>query len=422
MPKVWVCCCGLGIVGLYSAGGFMFPTTTGSYSVTGLGFRPQSVLMFGTNSSTMDSLVAYPGGTVYPGLFISLSGLDYLDGTTIRTLCVSIGGASSLGSIAGAWVGQYPVRMSTQTGFSNLEYRADSITFDHDGFTVNVTDAASSDRWIHWFAVGQHNLGSVMAQPLTGPWSNTYVPTSALVLGTTAQSAYTDQVYTGEAWLSFGAGSFPVTNSLDWTKALGYSGVLLASAVGRQGLTGDFADFNGQSMHASGPILLEDIVSYEPTGAGSTTMSGGTTFLNYVNAVWWDGNSECDFVSIPAAAATNHIGPPPTFEDTQAVVFLGSNNTNANVSTEHNISYTIGVLTEDYQGCVAFSKAGEIFQSSSVCAATCESGTLATAAGDLSSSSGYDLIGVAGSGSNIQQIQFGGDFPILWVPQIYRRW
>src|SRR5262245_14574428 len=136
---------------MYAAGGFNFPTVTGNYSVTGVGFQPQCVVMFCSNQATVGTLLT---GLTGPGVGASINAITYGSSSAITSFFLALNGRAD--ATRGNYRGyQGCISMMTDaTGAGTVDYRASTITFDGDGFTINVTNAATGVRPIHWFAWG----------------------------------------------------------------------------------------------------------------------------------------------------------------------------------------------------------------------------------------------------------------------------
>lgn len=412
---------------MYATGGFNFPTSTGDYSVTGLGFQPQAVLFFGGNKATVGTLMT---GLTGPGLFASLNARDYATPSTVRSFAVAINGNSGAANMNLRALATGPITMSTDSGSAGtLDYRAGSITFDSNGFTINVSTAASGVRPIHWLAWGGSQAQTGMVRQLmtgTLTFANSYNPLSAIVLSTIAGSGFTEGSVDDEAWFSWGSGHYPAYTGgspVGWRSSTLETQVMLG--LGQAGFT-DSAIFNGVSgidqLNISG--VVSTVVGPVPgnrrhrpdaTGAGLSTMNNnGGGDSPFQGAVWWNGEGWTGTVSSPATITT-----PPAFNRYEAMVFSTING-NDQSGTGAPLRFGFGVLTNDYQGCVVFGPDGSFYQSTSECLATCTSSAVNAASGVINVDGTVTLTTTKGTAPAGVYHGFG-PFKFAGVPQIYRR-
>jgi hypothetical protein len=429
---------------MYAVGGFDFPASTGSQTVvTGLDFQPVGVIMFGGNRSEVDTLVT---GATGPGVFISLNALDYSDGTTIRSLCLAINGKSdsSIANYRGFENG--PISMQTDAASAaTVDYRASSITFTADGFSLNVTTAAGSRRPIHYMAWGgeigggdaTNLVSSAVKQQMTGSptFNNSYEPRSAFVVNTIAANGFGEGYVDGNCWFSFGSGHYPANaaNPDAWKSSTIHTQIQLFSALGRQGFTNQVGSWVGVSsdptllniahvMDALGPVLIEGYRRHRPNyGVDMTQMineGGGGAGNKWEYAVWWNGEGWTAEASSPASG-TNTYSRPSNFEVFEAVLFSTCNG----VSSTGNATkqrFGFGILGPDYQGCVVFGADGSFFQSDSKAVAHCTASGASVGVGTLNASS-FSLTNDSGGGADMIYHAFGRGSIAFWLPHIYRR-
>src|SRR4030095_3207933 len=116
---------------MYADGGFNFPTSTGNFSVTGIGFQPQCVIMFCSNKATIGSLLT---GLTGPGVGASVNAISYGSSSAITSFFLALNGRKD--TLNGNYRG-YQGCISMQTdaaGAGTADYRADTITVDPGGF------------------------------------------------------------------------------------------------------------------------------------------------------------------------------------------------------------------------------------------------------------------------------------------------
>jgi len=428
---------------LYKTGGFDFPTVTGSYSVTGLGFEPVAVIMFGSNRPEVDTLVT---GLTGPGLFISVNAKQYDSPfTTMRSLCLAINGNSDANNVSYRGFENGPISMQTDAAnAATVDYRADSITFDTDGFSLNVTTAASGRRPIHWLAFGGVVSATDATDMVAGSvkdgysvdvtYNNTYEPRSALVVGTIATAGFGEGSATAETWFSFGTGHYPelASDPNDWQSSTVYTEIQLGSALGRQGFTyqwvwpsvgADPESLNiSNTIGALGPVLNEGYRRLRPNyGVDMTQMiNEGTTGTNtWQYGMWWNGEGWTDLVYVPDDGSVT-VPAPFNFSQFQAVMFSHINGgTGAGGGTP--MRFGFGVLGTNYQGCVVIGQDGSFYQSDSRAVATCSASGENTASGTLNGAT-FRLVNEEGGAVGQVMYHAFGASGVSFLPQIYRRW
>ena len=109
----------------YAVGEFQAPSGTGSYSVTGLDFRPSRVEILATMASTTGSYQSQ----------------SFTDGTTVT--CHSI--AATTSACASTTAGAYMVGMINSSG--SLTTTATLTSIDEGGFTLNFTSVSGGRPW-----------------------------------------------------------------------------------------------------------------------------------------------------------------------------------------------------------------------------------------------------------------------------------
>jgi len=426
---------------MYAVGGFDFPASTGNHSVTGLGFQPVGVIMFGSNFSTVGSLVT---GQTGPGLFISVNALDYSDGTTIRSLCLALNGNSNANNANYRGYENGCISMPTNASTATVvDYRASTITFDSDGVTINVTTAAGSRRPIHYLAFGGDIgpseatalVSSAVKQVMTGSptFNNSYEPRSAIVVGTIAANGFGEGAVDGSCWWTFGSGHYPTADPNDWHSSMAYTNIQLSSPVGRQGFTHERVSSTSSSdpnaisiaetIGSLGPVLNEGFRRHRPNiGVDTTQMinegTEGSSLWHY--ALWWNGEGWTDFAFVPDANTVT-VNHPVNFTEFDAVLFSHTNGSDSSGNATQQ-RFGFGVLGPTYQGCVVFGPDGSCYQNvGDRCVAECTSSGIDTASGVLNETN-FQL--TAEEGGDVGQVIWHGfghqALPSYWIPHLYR--
>jgi len=431
---------------MYAVGGFDFPASTGTYSVTGLGFQPQGVIMFGGNIATVGSLVTGQNG---PGLFVSINATDYASPSTIRSMCLAPNGNSDAGVAAYRGYENGCISMQTNAASSaTIDYRASTITFDSDGFTINVTHAAASRRPIHWVAWGgihggentnTMNTGAAkqVMSGLSPTFNNSWRPLSAIVLSTVASNGFGEGSVDGSTWFSFGTGHYPLLSQSeqDWLGSTTYTQLQLGSPLGRQGFTqttlwpglsGNPALVNvSEVISALGPVLIEGYRRHRPNiGVDLTQMinEGGGGANTWQYGAWWDGEGWAGAVNLPDGG-TQTVNRPSNFKVFEAVVFSTINGPvwQGGASSTAPMRVGFGVLGPNYQGCVVFGQDGSFYQSVDRCTALCNSGGISTASGVINGATFTLTSEDAGDIGNTTWHGWGRPGEAArWIPHIYR--
>lgn len=428
---------------MYKTGGFDFPTVTGNFSVTGLGFEPVGVIMFGSNRPEVDTLVT---GLTGPGLFISVNAKQYDSPfTAIRSLCLAINGNSDANNANYRGFENGPISMQADGGDASVvDYRADSITFDSDGFSINVATAASARRPIHWLAFGgDFSLNDATAmvagavkQGYVGDvaYSNSYEPRSALVVGTIATAGFGEGSVNGSTWFSFGTGHYPEASPdpNSWQSSTVYTEIQLSSSLGRQGFSYEYVwpsvGADPESLNISntigalGPVLNESYRRLRPNyGVDMTEMinEGTVGSDTWQYGLWWNGEGWTDFVSVPNDGSVT-VPAPFNFSQFQAVMFSHINGASSSGGLTA-MRFGFGVLGPTYQGCVVIGQDGSFYQSDSRAVASCSASGENTASGTINGST-FSLVNEEGGGMDQFVYHAFGASGVTFLPQIYRRW
>lgn len=415
----------------YAAGGFDFPTSTGGFSVTGLGFRPKLLVMFGSNQSTVDTLLT---GLTRPGLFLSLNSLDHIT-SAVSSFCLSFATNSNSGSPAVGYTRfAGPVRMQNTTNSAGIDYRADTLTFDGDGFSLNVTHAAPGVRPIHWWATDAPSA-SILGTDLSGPVAGAgFEIRSFLALSSPQSGSLVEGNTDADSWLHFGTTHYP-SNAVILTDHIGrvcHTGLWLGGLGGRQGYTRQQTN-SGSSG--------ERVCLYIGSGAAGTLTEGytlagpqtlhgndpefaiifaaGITNQQHIAFLKADGTAG-DLTSPSTVGNSISVSTPSWFDEFELVMFTTVNGANVSGPFDPDqLRYGLGVLHEDYQGCVAVGDDGSFYQSRDKMAATCTAAGAQAAVGTILGPT-FEMETTVG-GSVVGGYHAFGPLEAPWMPQIYRR-
>ena len=321
------------------------------------------------------------------------------------------------------------------TTASTVDYKADTITFDSDGFTIHVSTAASGVRPIHYFAWGGPDVSTgAVKQRMSGTqtFANSFEALSAIVMSTIATNGFGEGAVNGSSWFSWGSGHYPAydAGNVDtWRSSTVYDQVQMSSSLGKQGFQGATVWPGGDTglIHISevistiGPALTEGFRRHRPNPASLTQMvnaGGGASPWQY--AAWWNGEGWTDQFTVPAAGSTT-IHHPPNFTEFEAVIFSSINGAPfAGGPSGVSQRLGFGVLGENYQGCVVFGQDGSFYQATNRAVATCSASGENTAIGTLNPTS---FTMESAEGGAVNQIVYHGFGGLLrqFRPHIYRR-
>lgn len=429
---------------MYASGMFDFPTVTGDFSVTGLGFEPQGVIMIYGNKATVGTLLT---GLTGPGIGISMNALDWSSPGTILSLGLSPNGNSDANNANYRGIETGPISMQTDAATASVvDYKASAITFDVDGFTLTVSTAAGGVRPVHWFAWGGDiDIGTSLIpmqtacvkQQMSGSptFDAGFEAWSAMVVSTVATNGFGEGNVDGSAWYSFGTGHYPelsVGDAQKWASSVLATQIQLTSALGRQGWTDQFVlsgpgagDWSFVSVsnvvNALGPLLVEGFRRHRPEAEISSQQiyinEGGGAGTPWQDAIWWNSEGWTDFVTIPAGGSVT-VNHPWNFEDFEQVMFSTINGG----ATSAPLRFGFGMLGYDDQGCVVFGQDGSFYQSNDECAANCTAGGYSAASGVINGSS-FTLTSTNADLGDLLVVWHGWGrprSPAQWIPHIYR--
>src|ERR1043166_5741007 len=234
-------------------GSFTVPATTGNKSVSGVGFQPQLVIFFGTRRSA-DGTSNTPGTNdempmTILGLATSSSNRDVLHST------VDGSGAGSQFVTAAKCI---------HNEGSVVNYSADFISMDSDGFTVNFTTANATAYVVNYMAIGGTDLSNVTIKSFTAP----------TVTGNNAQTGVGFKpdaiIFIGE---SVSAGGYGFVSS---TTARGASSSDMGNFARYQRTSKAYVEISSTSV-----VFEADLVSFDTDGwtLNFTTVTAGSPTL-----------------------------------------------------------------------------------------------------------------------------------------------
>lgn len=412
----------------WRSGSFLFPTSTGLFSVTGLPWAPQGMFFIGTNSAVEDSVVS----TSAPNLFFGMVWHDYLTGLPdSQSVCLVMGG--------GINVKPHPIVCAASTLGCTEDYRAELFSINSDGFTLNVTDAAPGDRPISWMAFGGFEFAAGSANLAQG----VFYDIGAKILTAFAFNYRTtggirdgceNGLYTS---LYLGAAAFPTVDNPPTysTRSWGSGGCSHFTTTGGQGFTRTDWNINPSQQFASAinidtgdfpPVVFEDRIHLWREDDDTIGTGGAGGPLRWFSQ-WWQAENWNNQVTLQQAIGniTTWNSGNVFLNDIEAAMYVGILGAEAEGGAAR-ARLGIGFITEDYQGCVAANDTGHLFQSRQygICS-NCDAFGAVAAEGTIA---GHQIFWeTLKNDGNQPGFGEGGLFawgPAQggWVPQIYRRW
>jgi hypothetical protein len=140
------------------AGSFTVPSSTGNLAVTGVGFQPKAVIFFG-NLWTVAGIESLSGATKAPFYY----GMATSSSARGVVACENAGGTPSPITDSASCI------LSSSTGTVN--FKADFVTMDADGFTVNFSTANATASLVIYLALGGSDLNNAFVKSWTAPTS-----------------------------------------------------------------------------------------------------------------------------------------------------------------------------------------------------------------------------------------------------------
>jgi hypothetical protein len=125
-------------------GTFALNTSTGNQSVTSMGFQPVALVLWVVGATANDTAAAHSSMSMGFGVSSSDRGcVSWRDDDAEANIETAKG--SSVTKI---------LRTFSDAATPTVEFEADLVTLDADGFTIDITDAPPSAYIVHYFAVG----------------------------------------------------------------------------------------------------------------------------------------------------------------------------------------------------------------------------------------------------------------------------
>jgi hypothetical protein len=160
-------------------GSFLVPNATGNKAITGVGFQPKIVFFFGTEATATGP--ASIASSFFWGVGISSSnrlvvnldmdGSDVYPIAPVTTKCIS------------------------QSASNTIEYVADLVSLDSDGFTVNFSAVLGNGTYVGYLCLGGADLTNVNIVSFTTPTS-------------TGNSAFTGMGFKPDALILLGVDTY----------------------------------------------------------------------------------------------------------------------------------------------------------------------------------------------------------------------
>lgn len=389
----------------YKAGGFYMPTSPGPFVVDGLGFTPQGVMFMGGNQAAED-VVLSPSNA---GAFFGMAWRDVLTDAIDQQALFS--GAPTMFNFRPS-----AITCAASSG-SVQDYRADIVSFDGDGFTLNVTTPAPGARPIHYLAWGEfegaHGTGDgVSFDNAHLTFNLPYRPGVGLMYHFWPTGGVRDRIGNGGNYFSMGVGNWPrelLTPSPHGPVTHGgASAIRVFSQLGAVGYTQQLSGAFGDSATsltirpwvAGSYLTAIDHLAPQPNwdsgdpddGYGIQIDMWGYTTRHAV--VWWTGEGSLRSAEVPDQGVTTVHTATPNLQEVEAVLFFGTTGYGTEQQLGPPCAYHFGVLTNDYQGCVMYdlgvgTGGGQdgtprYFQSSQYCYAANMYAGIRTASGEIS--------------------------------------
>lgn len=409
----------------WASGNFLFPTSTGAFTVTGLDFQPQMLFFIGTNNATEDVLVA----SANPGMFFGMTWLDYLTGLPDSQ-------SVSLIMNAGINVKPDPIVMAATLG-CDVDYAASLTSLNPTGFTLNVTNAASANRPITWLAGGAFDDAEGSANLATAVYNIGWKALAAFMINYRTSGGIRDGCESGQyTSLYLGCASYPKVDAVPTygDRSWGSGGTSRFQITGVQGFTKAKANitpnpqFNSAINISTGdfpPIVIEDrIYFYRSSDTEVTSEPHGGPLRFMVQ--WWSGEAWCNsFIPAQAQGGLSVFTSGNAFlNDIEAAIYVGVLGPDAEgLSATSRLA--IGLMARDQeQGVVAANRDGYMFQSRSMSVCDIADASGVHAASGVIDGDHIDFtteLNTSGTGSLGDVFVFGGQ-GTGWLPQIYRRW
>jgi hypothetical protein len=430
------------MAGWFKAGSFMFPTSLSPLSITGLPGQPTGCIFFGSNQATEDTLLHGPA--IVPGVFFGMAWRTLAGGIDFQSQ--SNAGRVTPASYGVRWRAR-PITMIVSG--TTLEYEASSIAFNANGFTLTIATAAPGPRPIHYLVWGGFDEAR-------GSHANKGVATNHDFL--LAARAYCGLAFSmfasgnnrnsqnGSAcYFTMGTGNFPeVPFSGPGAGDLNYATAITMRAQTQtaEGWTQRYFNgpFNNTIMAAVSSGLVGtwqtqyDHLRPVPTMTDLTLRLSLFGSPSVASLAWWSTEGAALSIQSPGSVGgVSDYAAPARVPGVDAALFFGTTGYGSESQLGVNCAYIYGVLTDDYQGVVAWDTGrggapadgqSHFFQSRQMCYAEClRNGGLRAASGELIGNT-VRLTGVhaataaPGKNGNLQVWGVGREAP--WLPSYFR--
>lgn len=335
----------------YKAGSFYFPTSGGSVSID-IGIQPQALIFFGGNQATEDIFLS--GGV--PGVFYGQVWLDQASGLIDQQASTNTSAAT----------GFQPRAIHQFAGGLTVDYSGTVTAFTSNGFTLNVITPASGARLVHYLAIGEFDgcEGSTMASTSNATYDFLnlgYRPLTALSFHHWPNGADRDVGATGNWVFTMGVRNFPEDLAIPRNSAQAIM-ARIATQLGGVGWTDQFTDFIGATITLTirpglvGTILQADDKALPFPNADSEGIRFNLNgYPTRHSGLWWTGEASCHSVQTPNLGQQYIITPRDNVTEPEAALFFGTMGYTQTAGTNPQVLYMHGVMTDEYQGCVAYS-------------------------------------------------------------------
>lgn len=170
-------------------------TTTGNYSVTGVGFQPDALLVF---CSSVNAAANQASDTIFS--------MGFTDGTNQAVIAFQDDNGTASSETDGySYSGEL---IAASSSANTINIREALVSFDSDGFTMNHIEGTSSYVY-HYIALkgGQYKVGTLNTRTDTNDIAITGVgfTPEAILFASSVRAQSTQDTLTANAALSFGA-------------------------------------------------------------------------------------------------------------------------------------------------------------------------------------------------------------------------
>jgi len=181
-------------------------STTGNQALTGVGFQPTSIIFMGASNGTAPPNIPATG----------LNGSNIIYGVTTGT---STGGAHGNDYHDSRQKANDVIIRANGGGSNSLSQEATLVSFDSDGFTINI-GTASGNRYVWALCLkgGQVKAGTFTQKTSTGSQATTgigFQPTGLILFS--ANDVVQSAVNTSQSFVSFGAGNSSSSRGCIWS-------------------------------------------------------------------------------------------------------------------------------------------------------------------------------------------------------------